>query len=374
MKAPASTVVFLTSCVFAISPAVAFGQHGGGGHASGGNVASASSHSSISSRTTISGSTSHSSQQHSPVVVVSGRSEQELGMGSDRWASESGNSSGRALNDRWLSRESENETRAHGVTIGFPRTAESDSSHSASRDMAFVSERGNMWKEQVQRGARPVAPVNRPAATAPAAPQAASPSSRAVIHPLSLVRSLQVQPRRALWFLSPSLNGNGSRIVRRRFFGGFGFFGFGLPFAYGFGPDCNPFWAEPFAFGCNTLGYFGGYGGYGFAPQEENEVEPSQEQYPETNVFVPQDQSSPEEIQAEKVLFVLYMKNGALYALTNYWIEDGKLHYLTSYGGENTIDMDDIDLQKTVDVNAKRGLDFTLKPRSEQGKSNESQQ
>jgi len=56
------------------------------------------------------------------------------------------------------------------------------------------------------------------------------------------------------------------------------------------------------------------------------------------------------------------MKNGAVYAVTNYWIADGKLHYLTSYGGENAIDLNDLDLQKTVDVNASRGVEFTLKP------------
>ena len=33
-----------------------------------------------------------------------------------------------------------------------------------------------------------------------------------------------------------------------------------------------------------------------------------------------------EEIEAEKVLVVLYMKNGAAYAVTNYCAADGKLH------------------------------------------------
>jgi hypothetical protein len=33
-----------------------------------------------------------------------------------------------------------------------------------------------------------------------------------------------------------------------------------------------------------------------------------------------------EEIEAEKVLVVLYMKNWVVYAVTNYWAADGKLH------------------------------------------------
>jgi hypothetical protein len=33
-----------------------------------------------------------------------------------------------------------------------------------------------------------------------------------------------------------------------------------------------------------------------------------------------------EEIEVEKVLVVLYMKNWAVYAVTNYWAADGKLH------------------------------------------------
>jgi hypothetical protein len=43
---------------------------------------------------------------------------------------------------------------------------------------------------------------------------------------------------------------------------------------------------------------------------------------------------------------------------------------LISYGGENTIDLDDLDVQKTVDVNASRGVEFTLKPAPEQKPQN----
>jgi len=38
------------------------------------------------------------------------------------------------------------------------------------------------------------------------------------------------------------------------------------------------------------------------------------------------------------------------------------MHYITNYGGENTLDMGQLDLQRTVDENARTGVDFTLKP------------
>jgi hypothetical protein len=149
--------------------------------------------------------------------------------------------------------------------------------------------------------------------------------------------------------------------------GGFGFIG---PFwQFGFGPGCNPFWAWPWVCGCNSFGYWDGSGWLGPAfdsnlYSSEGPAEP--EPQPENYLWAPPPENSSDEIEAEKPLTVLYLKNGAVYAVTNYWIEDNKLHYLTSYGGEDTISMDEIDLQKTVDVNAKRGVEFILKPRPHQ--------
>ncbi|MGH9757531.1 MAG: hypothetical protein ACRD4M_07315, partial [Candidatus Acidiferrales bacterium] len=60
-------------------------------------------------------------------------------------------------------------------------------------------------------------------------------------------------------------------------------------------------------------------------------------------------------------LFVLYMKDGSSYAVSDYWLGGGKLHYVTSYGGENTVDMAQLDVQKTVDVNAAAGRKFSLR-------------
>jgi hypothetical protein len=58
---------------------------------------------------------------------------------------------------------------------------------------------------------------------------------------------------------------------------------------------------------------------------------------------------------------MLYLKDGTMYPASDYWLADNQLHYLVNYGGEGTIDMDQLDLQRTVDENAKRGVRFTLK-------------
>jgi hypothetical protein len=67
----------------------------------------------------------------------------------------------------------------------------------------------------------------------------------------------------------------------------------------------------------------------------------------------------------KRVVAVLYLKDGSSYAVTDYWLENGKLHYVASYGGENAIDETALDLQKTVNENAAQGLTFTLRPAPE---------
>jgi hypothetical protein len=59
---------------------------------------------------------------------------------------------------------------------------------------------------------------------------------------------------------------------------------------------------------------------------------------------------------------LVYLKDGTMYTASDYWLVDNKLHYLTSYSTESIVDMDEVDLQRTVDENAKRGVTFTLKP------------
>jgi hypothetical protein len=50
-----------------------------------------------------------------------------------------------------------------------------------------------------------------------------------------------------------------------------------------------------------------------------------------------------------------------MYAASDYWLSGGKLHYVVTYGGESAVDMDQVDLQRTVNENSKRGVKFWLK-------------
>lgn len=59
---------------------------------------------------------------------------------------------------------------------------------------------------------------------------------------------------------------------------------------------------------------------------------------------------------------LLYLKDGSVFGVARYSIADGKLHYVTGYGGENDIDLDLLDVQKTIDNNAAHGVTFTLTP------------
>jgi hypothetical protein len=59
---------------------------------------------------------------------------------------------------------------------------------------------------------------------------------------------------------------------------------------------------------------------------------------------------------------LVYLKDGTMSAASDYWIADGRLHYTVNYVGESTVDIDQVDLQRTVDENAKRGVRFSLKP------------
>jgi hypothetical protein len=59
---------------------------------------------------------------------------------------------------------------------------------------------------------------------------------------------------------------------------------------------------------------------------------------------------------------LIYLNDGTTYVASDYWLADGKLHYNVSYAGENSVDMNQVDLQRTVNENAKRGVRFSLKP------------
>lgn len=60
---------------------------------------------------------------------------------------------------------------------------------------------------------------------------------------------------------------------------------------------------------------------------------------------------------------MLVLKEGISFMVVDYWVEDGKLGYVTTYGRQNTIDFDRLDLDQTVKLNSSRGVPFVLRNR-----------
>jgi hypothetical protein len=136
------------------------------------------------------------------------------------------------------------------------------------------------------------------------------------------------------------------------------FFGppfFGPPF-FGYGPNlafdsvfwltCGPFWGwQP---GCGELpGYEGSalYPNYVLAPPYE------------APVYV---------YGRERSDYVqIFLKDGTVFSVADYWFVDVQLHFTTAGEGpkpaEQTVPLDEVDLQKTIDVNTARGFRVVMR-------------
>ena len=59
---------------------------------------------------------------------------------------------------------------------------------------------------------------------------------------------------------------------------------------------------------------------------------------------------------------LLYLKDGTVFTVSSYTVSIGQIHYVTSFGEHGDVAIDQLDVQKTIDVNATRGVTFTLTP------------
>ena len=167
---------------------------------------------------------------------------------------------------------------------------------------------------------------------------------------------------------------------------------FGLaydPFLFG---GCNPFWG--LASGCGLLAPYYGYGvgyfppaypsGPGYpsgAPDYPSSSDPSGPVYtpPDTSATLqytplssqyplaslPPEGSSATNLSARLGYQVLlFFKDGSVFAVASYTVSSGQLRYVTAYGEKNEVGVDQLDLQKTIEANAARGIAFTLTPAS----------
>jgi hypothetical protein len=172
------------------------------------------------------------------------------------------------------------------------------------------------------------------------------------------------------------------------------------PFGYGFGFGCNPFWG----WGCSQFGLgfgygFGyggdfGYGGFGngwdlgyynggdyaggyayggsdmtfdatgpsSAPDDVRSLEGNSGDWQDAPANNSQATNASGNNANTQQYVVIFLRDGSSYAVSDYWLAGGKLHYITSYGGENSVDLNQLDLQRTVNDNATRGIEFTLRP------------
>jgi hypothetical protein len=159
------------------------------------------------------------------------------------------------------------------------------------------------------------------------------------------------------------------------YYGGFGWGGYG---------PCGPFWGcfgYGFGYGFGGgLGYFGATSGdYGSGwtdAASEGSANVTSPDNPDSYLLpapgtggagAAVDSSDDTQIMRtdsaqQQTYVLLYLKDGSSFAVSDYWLADGKLHYVTSYGGDNAVDERRVDLQRTVNENAARGVDFTLRP------------
>ena len=145
------------------------------------------------------------------------------------------------------------------------------------------------------------------------------------------------------------------------FFGG-PFFGFYGGFWPGFGfnslwwPGCDPLWG--WGYGCNASPYYGyGLGGGYISPYSPSYVAPPEYVPPPAYPY------SEEEARERPRL---YLKDGSVYVVTDYWLVHGQIHFTTIEEGgaksvEHAIPFDDLDLQRTIDVNTRLGFRFVLR-------------
>jgi hypothetical protein len=71
-------------------------------------------------------------------------------------------------------------------------------------------------------------------------------------------------------------------------------------------------------------------------------------------------------VQDGRPLVQIYLKDGTVYSVNDYWFVDNQLHFTAldesgTRSVEQVLDLDDLDLQKTIDVNTRRGFRFVMR-------------
>jgi hypothetical protein len=139
------------------------------------------------------------------------------------------------------------------------------------------------------------------------------------------------------------------RVFRRRQFFGAPFFRFGVGWRFnaGWRGSCGPYSGWGWGFDCYPLAFSGGgFENYVTLPTYESPV----------YVYGGEGHD----------LIWLYLKDGTAYGVTDYWFVNGEVHFSMLEEGatklaEHVIALDELDLQKTIDVNTRRGFRIVLR-------------
>ena len=162
--------------------------------------------------------------------------------------------------------------------------------------------------------------------------------------------------------------------------GGFGWGGWGWGFGgpwLGFGL-WDPFWFDPWwgagpAYG---YGYYTdpnsnvyGYPDSGYSapddystppPQQDDQYDPGNSNGNWATPNGPSPSAAPNSANLA-VPILIYMKNGSVLTVRDYWMIDGELHYILMSGAQRTADLEQVDLPRTNTENAKSGVKFIFK-------------
>jgi hypothetical protein len=147
---------------------------------------------------------------------------------------------------------------------------------------------------------------------------------------------------------------------------GSAFYGYGFWPGFGFNslwwPSCSPLWG--WGYGCGPSPFYGyGLYGYGFGTYGYPYVPPPSYEPP---TYYEPPQPYPYGGGSGRELPQLLLKDGSVYNVTDYWLVEGQIHFMTVEDGGNksvqrVIPFDDLDLQRTIDVNTRLGFKFVLR-------------
>ncbi len=181
------------------------------------------------------------------------------------------------------------------------------------------------------------------------------------LEPFLLNRNALLRGRLHSRRFDPDGDGDDDRFFfhRRRFGTGCFFNGFSdLCFGGGFfGGGFVPFGFWPYGYG---------YGYDSYAMNDSSAMAYNETGNPDVGPYASEAPMGPPPADAASAqpapLAVIVLRDGTQYEVSDYWISGGKFFYITSYGGENSIPLEQLDWQRTVDANAARGVEFTLRP------------